>query len=404
MTKYLQNKRIVLGITGGIAAYKSASLTSKLVQGGALVDVVMTEAAQKFVTPLTFQALTHRRVYTNLFELPSDENIPHIALADQADLLLIAPATANTLAKIANGLANNLLTAIALATPTPILVAPAMETDMWEHPATQANMARLTEWGTHVVGPAEGRLASGAMGRGRMVEPELILDTIRYLLAKTGDMAGKRVVITAGGTREPLDPVRYITNRSTGRMGYALAETARDRGAQIILISTANLPLLTGVELVSVNTAAEMKEAVLTYITKTDALVMAAAVADYRPANLAQHKIKKSDDDLTLPLARTDDILQAVAAQRSKVGWPKCVVGFAAETGDLLKNAAEKIARKNLDFIVANDVSRSDAGFAVDTNQVTILNADGSVKHLPLMSKIEVAEQVWDRVVKRLSS
>lgn len=399
----LKDKRIVLGITGGIAAYKSATLTSRLVQAGASVDVVMTAGAQQFIAPLSFQALTHRRVYTDLFELPANENIPHISLADQSDLLIIAPATANTLAKIANGLADNLLTAIALATPAPILVAPAMETDMWQHPATQANIARLMGWGIEVIGPAEGRLASGAMGQGRLVEPEVILEAARRLLAKQGDLTDKRIVVTAGGTREPIDPVRYITNRSSGKMGYAIAEAARDRGAMVTLISTANLPVPLGVDLVAVNSAAEMKSAVLTAIAEADALVMSAAVADYRPATVADQKIKKSDDDLAISLARTDDILLSVAQQREKNGWPRCVVGFAAETQDLLQNAAGKLARKNLDFIVANDVSRSDAGFAVDTNQVTILSRNEEVETLPLMSKNAVADNILTRVVGRLT-
>jgi len=402
MMELLKNKRIVLGITGGIAAYKSAILTSKLVQAGALVDVVMTEGAQRFIAPLTFQALTHRRVYTDLFDLPAGENIPHIALADGAELFVLAPATASTLAKMANGLADNLLTAITLATPASILIAPAMESDMWQHPATQANVARLVEWGATLIGPAEGRLASGAMGKGRMVEPETILDAARQLLGKKGDMAGMRVVVTAGGTRESLDPVRYITNRSTGKMGYALAEAARDRGADVTLISTANLPLPVGVNLVGVNSAAEMKEAVLSNIAGADALVMAAAVADYRPADAAEQKIKKSDNAFTLHLARTDDILQAVADQREQSRWPRCVVGFAAETQNLLDNAAEKLARKRLDYIVANDVSRSDAGFAVNTNTVTIIRQAGEVEKLPLMSKFEVADRVWDKVMNSL--
>ena len=402
--RVLQNKRIVLGVSGGIAAYKSAMLASKLVQAGALVDVALTESAQRFISPLTFQALTHRRVYDDLFELPAHENIPHIALADEADLLVIAPATANTLAKMGAGLADNLLTSIALATPAPILLAPAMESDMWQHPATQANVSRLAGWGHHFVGPAEGRLASGAMGLGRMVEPEEIVEAIRQVLGAGGDLAGKRVIVTAGGTREALDPVRYITNRSSGKMGYALAETARDRGAGVTLISTASLPLPRGVTLVAVDSAAEMKQAVLDNMPQADVLVMAAAVADYRPATTAAHKIKKSDDDLVLLLARTDDITIAVAEVRGQTGWPRCVVGFAAETQNLLENAAGKLKRKSLDLIVANDVSRSDAGFAVDTNLVTILALDSEPQTLPLLSKVEVADAIWDRVLARLES
>ncbi len=399
----LQHKRIVLGITGGIAAYKSATIASRLVQAGALVDVVMTNSAQKFITPLTFQSLTHRRAYTSLFEFPAEGTIPHIDLAHSADLLLIAPATANTIAKMAHGIADNLLTAIALATDRPILVAPAMETDMWQHPATQENMLRLQKWGVAVVGPAEGRLASGRMGQGRMVEPEEIVDMARLMLAKGGDLAGLRVVVTAGGTREALDPVRYITNHSSGRMGHALAEAARDRGADVVLISTAALPDLHGVTRIAVDSAQEMKDTVLAAAQSADALVMAAAVADYRPVQCALHKIKKADNnDLVLPLTRTDDILLAVDAQRRQLGRPRCVVGFAAETENLLKNAAAKLKRKGLDWIAANDVTRPDAGFAVDTNQVTLLGADGSITTLPLLSKLEVAHEIWDRVVSQV--
>ncbi len=395
----LRDKRIVLGVTGGIAAYKSAIIASRLVQSGARVDVVLTESATKFITPLTFQSLTHRRVFTDIFDIPAAENIPHIELSHHTDLLLIAPATANTIAKMAHGQADNLLTAIALATDKPILIAPAMETDMWEHPATRKNIAALAEWGITRVGPAAGRLASGRMGRGRMAEPAEIVDAARRVLAKNGDMVGMRVVITAGGTREPLDPVRYITNRSSGKMGHALAETARDRGAQVTLITTAALPVPQGVSPVRVNTAAEMADAVLAAIPGSDVLVMAAAVADYRPANIASQKIKKKAGGLTLALTRTPDILQRVAKYRAENGFPRKVVGFAAETADVQQNAREKLTRKRLDWIVANDVSRSDAGFAVDTNQVTLFGADGSAVTLPLMSKSAVATEIWNRVI-----
>lgn len=394
----LHGKRIVLGITGGIAAYKSATIASRLVQSGAMVDVVLTESARKFITPLTFQSLTHRRVFTNIFDIPPAENIPHIELSHQIDLLLIAPATANTIAKMAHGQADNLLTAIALATDKPILIAPAMETDMWEHPATRRNIATLAEWGVAQVGPAAGRLASGRMGRGRMAEPDEIVDAARQVLAKNGDMAGMRVVVTAGGTREPIDPVRYITNRSSGKMGHALAEVARDRGAQVTLVTTAGLPAPSGVSVVRVNTAAEMADAVLAAIPESDALVMAAAVADYRPAEIAPQKIKKGDGGLTLSLVRTPDILQLVAKYRAETGFPRKVVGFAAETTDVRRNAQEKLARKRLDWIAANDVSRTDAGFGVETNQVTLFGADGSVVELPLMSKMAVAAEIWNRV------
>jgi phosphopantothenoylcysteine decarboxylase/phosphopantothenate--cysteine ligase len=400
LIKVLQNKQIVLGVTGGIAAYKAAVVCSQLVQGGALVDVVMTEAAQKFITSLTFQALTHRPVYSDTFDIPPGENIPHIALADAADLLLIAPATAHTLAKLANGLADNLLAAIALATPAPLLLAPAMETDMWRHPATQANIEKLHAWGATIVGPAEGRLASGAMGQGRMVEPEEIVSATRIVLGRKGDLAGWRVVVTAGGTREAIDPVRFVSNHSSGKMGYAVATAARDRGANVTLITTAGLPDLVGIEMVRVDSAEQMLAAVLQSTRQANLLVMAAAVADFRPVTVAKQKIKKKGETegLALEMVRNPDILAEAAAQKAAGRGPHLTVGFAAETEDLLANARSKLERKKLDLIVANDVSATDAGFAVDTNRVTLLAGDGSVEQLPLMSKIEVAEQILDRV------
>jgi phosphopantothenoylcysteine decarboxylase/phosphopantothenate--cysteine ligase len=397
--KVLQNKHVILGVTGGIAAYKTAMICSRLVQGGALVDVVMTEAAQEFITPLTFQALTHRPVHTDMFNIAVRQNIPHVALADVADLLLIAPATANTIAKLANGLADNLLTAIALATPAPLLLAPAMETDMWQHPATQTNMEKLRAWGVNVVGPAEGRLASGAMGPGRMVEPDEVVSMARVILSRSGDLAGQHVVVTAGGTREAIDPVRFVSNHSSGKMGYALAEVARDRGAAVTLITTVNRPTPVGVEIIQVDSAEQMLAAVLMATREADLLVMAAAVADFRPKTVVEQKIKKEahTEELTLEMVRTPDILTEVANQKSAGYGPRITVGFAAETEDLLANAQSKLKRKKLDLIVANDVSATDAGFAVDTNRVTLLAADGTIEELPLMSKIEVAEAVFDK-------
>jgi phosphopantothenoylcysteine decarboxylase/phosphopantothenate--cysteine ligase len=395
----LPGKRILLGVSGGIAAYKAAALSSRLVQGGALLDVVMTEAARQFITPLTFQALTQRSVYTDMFAIPAGENIPHIKLAKEADLLIIAPATANTLAKLAVGLADNLLTAVALATDAPLLLAPAMETGMWGHQATQANVATLVERGATIVGPATGRLASGRSGAGRMAEPDEIVEMAQVVLARGGVLAGRRVVVTAGGTREPIDPVRLITNRSSGKMGYALALSARDRGAQVTLIATLTpWPEPLGVEVVRVETALQMRQAVLDALPGSDALVMAAAVADYRPETAAQQKIKKGEESLTLRLVRNPDILAEVAGEREATGHPRVVVGFAAETANLLENARAKLEKKRLDLIVANDVSAADSGFAVDTNRVTLLSADGGVEALPLLSKAEVAERVMDKV------
>jgi phosphopantothenoylcysteine decarboxylase/phosphopantothenate--cysteine ligase len=398
--KILQNKRIILGVTGGIAAYKAAMVCSQLVQGGAGVDVVMTEAAQKFITPLTFQALTHRTVYTDIFTIPEEKNIPHIALADAADLLLIAPATAQTIAKLANGLADDLLAAIALATPAPLLLAPAMETDMWRHRATQANLEKLRAWGATLVGPAEGRLASGAVGRGRMVEPEEIVSAARLVLGRQGDLAGWRVVVTAGGTREAIDPVRFVSNHSSGKMGYAIATAARDRGATVTLITTVALPDPYGLEVIRVDSAEQMLGAVLQATRQAELLVMAAAVADFRPKTMAEQKIKKKGETegLTLELVRNPDILAEVAAQKATGAGPHLTIGFAAETENLLANAQGKLERKKLDLIVANDVTATDAGFVVDTNRVTLLAANGTVEALPLMSKTEVAEKILDEV------
>ncbi|MDH3675325.1 MAG: bifunctional phosphopantothenoylcysteine decarboxylase/phosphopantothenate--cysteine ligase CoaBC, partial [Anaerolineae bacterium] len=353
----LQNKRIVLGVTGGIAAYKSAIICSRLVQGGARVDVVLTDAARKFITPLTFQALTHRPVFTDMFSIPDGENIPHIVLADAADLLLIAPATANTLAKLAHGLADNLLTAIALATPAPILLAPAMESDMWQHPATQTNMQNMETWQkVYQVGPAEGRLASGASGQGRLAEPDEVLGMVRAILGSAGSLAQTRLVVTAGGTRESIDPVRYVSNHSSGKMGYAIAEVARDRGAEVTLITTVKLPAPVGVRLIEVDSAANMQTAVLSATRQAEALIMAAAVADFRPASVAERKIKKMKDTegLSLEMVRNPDILAAVAKQKASGYGPRLTVGFAAETEDLIDNAREKLKRKRLDLIAAN--------------------------------------------------
>jgi phosphopantothenoylcysteine decarboxylase/phosphopantothenate--cysteine ligase len=389
----LQDRSIVLGVTGGIAAYKAAALCSSLVKAGASVDVILTDAAREFVAPLTFQALTHRPVVVEMFSLLAETEIGHVSLAKRADLVIIAPATANTMAKLAAGLADNMLTTTVLATQAPILLAPAMESQMWANPLTQENVARLQQLrDVSIVGPGEGRLASGSSGTGRMAEPEEILDAVRWVLGRKGPLAGRRVVVTAGGTREPLDPIRFLGNRSSGQMGYALACAARDRGAQVTLISTIQRPAPFGAELVPVETAVEMRDAVLAALPQTDALLMAAAVADYRPQTAASQKIKKGAEGLALELARTPDILAQVAAVR-RAG--RVIVGFAAETENLLENARHKLERKRLDLIVANDARQA---MGASTNQVTLVSADGSVEELPLLSKSEVAERVLDRV------
>ncbi|MGC8878019.1 MAG: bifunctional phosphopantothenoylcysteine decarboxylase/phosphopantothenate--cysteine ligase CoaBC [Anaerolineae bacterium] len=406
--RLLEGKHILLGVTGGVAAYKAVALASRLTQAGAAVDVVLSESAMRFVTPLSFESVTRRRAYHDMFALPADTGtraragdvlIPHIALARSADLVIIAPATANTLAKLAHGIADNLVTAVVLAATAPLVIAPAMESHMWENPATQANLAALRARGVVQVGPATGHLASGASGVGRMSEPEDIIAATRLVLARNGDLAGRRVVVSAGGTREAIDPVRFIGNRSSGKMGYALAIAARDRGAQVVLVTAPTaLPDPYGVHLARVESASEMRDAVLAALEGADALVMAAAVADYRPVQVSSQKIKKAEERLTLELTRTPDILGEVADLRAAGHGPRVVVGFAAETADLLANAQAKLRQKRLDLIVANDVSAPDAGFGVDTNRVTLLWADGTVEPLPLMSKEEIAHVIWDRV------
>lgn len=403
----LEGKRIILGVTGSIAAYKAADLASKLTQAGALVDVIMTRAAQRFVSPLTFQAVTGRPVYTDMWQAGPDggglpTHIAHVGLGEEADLLVVAPATANTLARMAVGLADDLLSVTALAARCPVLVAPAMDGAMYSHPATQANLKTLQERGVTVIEPEEGRFASGLEGRGRLPETSTLLGMIRRMLGRGGALAGRKIVVSAGGTREPIDPVRYISNHSSGKQGHALAQAAIDAGADVVLISAAeHLPSPVGAEKVPVRTAQDMLEAVLEHVQGADALVMAAAVADFRPAQVAEHKIKKPadvEDAPVLELVRTPDILLAVRSQRQRTGWPRVTVGFAAESQELLKHAQAKLKAKGLDLIVANDITATDAGFGVDTNRVVLLDAQGNQQELPLMSKARVAEIVIQRV------
>lgn len=390
----LSGKSVVLGVTGGIAAYKAADLCSQLVRSGALVDVILTKAATEFVAPLTFQALTGRPVITEMFSLLTETEIGHVSLARRADLLVVAPATANTIAKLATGLADNMLTATALATEAPILLAPAMESQMWENPLTQGNVERLCRLrGVTVVGPGEGRLASGASGIGRMVEPEEILDASCWVLGRGGPLGGCRVVVTTGGTRELLDPIRFLGNRSSGKMGTCLACVARDRGAEVTLISAVDQPSPYGISVVAVETAAEMCDAVLQVLPQTDVLIMAAAVADYRPIQVARQKMKKGEGGLALELERTADILAQVATVRRD---DQVVVGFAAETENLIENAQKKLTRKRLDLIIAND-ARLTMGSA--NCQATLIGADGSIEAVPMMPKEELAAVVLDRIV-----
>jgi phosphopantothenoylcysteine decarboxylase / phosphopantothenate---cysteine ligase len=409
----LSNKQIILGVTGSIAAYKAADLASKLAQAGAQVDVILTGAAQNFVTPLTFQSVTGRRAYTDQDLWGNEAHILHVGLGHTADLLVIAPCTANTIAKLAHGQADSLLAGTALATRAPLLIAPAMDGGMYDHPATQENIEVLKKRGAIFIGPAEGHLASGLSGIGRMLETVDIVGYIRILLAQNGPLAGKKIVITAGGTQEPLDPVRVITNRSSGKQGYALAQVALEMGAQVTLITTPTaLTPPVGAKVLRVETAKEMLTAVLAESARSDALIMAAAVADFRPKDRAKDKIKKEGGLPQIELEATEDILKTVAKQRrrpehvegAKTDCPHVVVGFAAESRDLLENASHKLKSKGLDFIVANDVSASGAGFAVETNRVTLLFADGTKESLPLMSKTEVAEIILGWVSKSLES
>ncbi len=401
----LQNKHILLGVTGGIACYKVVDLASKLTQAGALVDCVLTNSATKFVAPLTFAAVTGRPALTDADLWRSDLHVPHVGLGHAADLIVVAPATANTIAKLAQGASDNLLTVSLLAAKCPVLIAPAMDAGMWEHPATQANAETLRARGVIIVGPAEGRMASGLIGLGRMVEPTELLGWIRVVLGRQQPLGGRKIVVTAGGTREAIDPVRFVGNRSSGKQGFALAQAAIDRGASVTLIAGATaLDTPVGAARVDVESAQHMQDAVLDACRSADALIMAAAVADFRPDHAADQKIKKTQDtlELELRLVRTPDILLAVKQQRESTGTPKVVVGFAAETHSLLENAQAKLDSKGLDLIVANDVSAQGAGFAVDTNRVTLLDAGGGVEALPVISKAQVAERVLDRLTALL--
>jgi phosphopantothenoylcysteine decarboxylase/phosphopantothenate--cysteine ligase len=392
MTTVLKGKTVVLGVTGSIAAYKAADLASKLAQAGARVDVVLTASAAEFVPPLTFRGVTQGTVMVDMFAAAEE----HIELARRADVVVVAPATATTIARLAQGLAEDMVSLTVLATRAPVLVCPAMDSQMFANVVTQANLEALRGRGMTIVGPEEGRLATGRMGLGRLSETETILGAIRYVLGREGDLAGRKVVVTAGGTREPIDPVRYVGNYSSGKMGYAVAEAARDRGAEVVLVSAPTaLPTPFGVRLVPVERAAEMRDAVMRECRGAQVLVMAAAVADYQPAAAATQKIKRRAPTLTLELERTPDVL-AEAGQ----GFLK--VGFAAESEDLLANARRKLEAKGLDLIVANDVTTADSGFGSDTNRVVILDRGGGEERLPLLSKYEVAQRLWDRIVPLL--
>ncbi len=401
----LENRRILLGVTGSIAAYKAAELASKLTQAGMQVDVILSAAARKFVTPLTFQSVTGRKAYTESDLWGDDAHILHVGLVEGADAFMIAPATANTIAKLATGQAESLLMLTALAARCPFIVAPAMDVGMYENSATQENVKILHERGVVFAGPADGRMASGLVGKGRMLEPTELIGTLRQVLGQTGPLDGRKIVVTAGGTHEPVDPVRVLANRSSGKQGFSLAQAAIDRGGSVVLIAgPVTLPTPVGARRIDVTTAAEMFAATQESVENADVLLMAAAVADFRPTDTATEKIKRKKDVPEIKLERTDDILAAVGKLKEKSGWPRVIVGFAAESQKLIENARGKLEEKGLDLVVANDITAADAGFAVDTNRVTLLDRAGGSEELPLMAKTAVAEEVLKRVVALLDA
>jgi phosphopantothenoylcysteine decarboxylase/phosphopantothenate--cysteine ligase len=393
----LNGKRIVLGVSGGIAAYKAVELLRLYVKAGAEVFVIMTESAQQFVTPLTFQTLSGNPVHTDLFNLYQEKEIGHISLADRADLFVVAPATANVVGKVASGIADDMLTTTLMATRAPVLFVPAMNVNMWENPIYRQNEEKLRGLGYHFMEPAVGSLACGWEGKGKLPDPQAILEESGRILGPR-DLEGETVLITAGPTREELDPVRFLSNYSSGKMGYAIARAARNRGARVLLVSgPTGLSAPCGVEFHPVVSAEQMHKAVMERVERAGIVIKAAAVADYRPAENAREKIKKGQaDDLVLRLKRNPDIL----AELGRVKGERTLVGFAAETGDLIENARKKLAEKNLDLIVANDVTQEGAGFDVDTNIVRFLFRDGTVEELPRLTKDEVARRLLDRIVE----
>ncbi len=392
----LQGKNIVLGVTGGIAVYKSVEIVSRLRKAGAQVKVIMTEAAAKFVTPLTFREISQNPVSVSMWTEVANWNVEHIALAGWADLFLIAPATANFIGKVANGIADDMLTTTVMATRAKVIIAPAMNTNMFENPIVQENIKKLIRLGYVIIPPATGKLACGTEGSGRLPEPIDIVTVLTSLQRRQlQSLRGKKVVVTAGGTQEPIDPVRYVGNNSSGKMGYAVAKIAKSRGAEVVLVSGPTyLPDPPGVKVIRVKTALQMRDAVLNEYSDADIVVKAAAVADYRPQQTAEQKIKKSDSNLTIVLEKNPDILLELGQKKTK----QFLVGFAAETQELLANAKEKLLKKNLDMIIANDVTIAGAGFNADTNIIKMILTDGTVIELPQLSKEEVAEEIFNRI------
>ena len=397
----LKDKTVVIGVSGGIAVYKTLDVVSRLRKLGVNVNVIMTKSATEFVTPLSFQSLSQNYVVCDMFEDPKTWDVEHISLAKRADVFLIAPATANVIGKIANGIADDMLTTTVMATKATVLIAPAMNTNMYENPILQRNINTLKELGYNFVEPESGRLACGDTGKGKLASPETIVDEVVKLLSKGQDLKGKSIIVTAGPTVESIDPMRYITNRSTGKMGYSIAKEAIERGADVTLITgpTNLTPPQNLKKLVKIESAKDMYEAVLANLDENDVVIKSAAVADYKPKNYSNKKIKKSDDDLVIELDRNKDIAQEIG----KIKNNKILVGFAAETNDLIENASLKIKKKNLDFIVANDLTKEGAGFGVDTNIVKIIDKEGNITEYPKMKKEEVANIILDKIKELLS-
>lgn len=395
----LAGKKIVLGVSGGIAAYKAVDIVSRLKKAGATVKVIMTEGATKFVTPLTFRELSGNPVIHTMWDEPKSWNVEHIALASWADCFLLAPATANMIGKIANGIADDMLSTTVMATKAPVILAPAMNTNMYLNPITQQNLLKLRNFGYSILEPAIGMLACGVEGPGRLPEPQHIVDAVQNLFLLSDTLRGKKILISAGGTREPIDPVRYIGNRSSGKMGYALAQAAVQRGAEVILVSgPVSIPQPVGVKVVMVESACQMREAILAEFADCDIVIKAAAVADYRVCNQSIQKIKKTDNIFVLELEKNPDILAELGRLKTK----QILIGFAAETENLIRHAVDKLQRKNADMIIANDVSQPGAGFNVDTNIVKLLYRDGRIEELTQMDKRHLAGLILDRICNNL--
>jgi phosphopantothenoylcysteine decarboxylase/phosphopantothenate--cysteine ligase len=397
----MEQKKILLAVSGGIAAYKAATVASRLYQSGYEVKVILTESAQKFITPLTFQTLTRQDVYTDTFEEKNPSVVSHIDIADWADLVLIAPATANAIGKLANGIADDMLSTTLLATKADVLIAPAMNVNMFNHPAVQKNMETLASFGWRFIEPNEGLLACGWIGKGRLAEPEELIEAVHSYFNKTNGeitlpLAGKKVLITAGPTREELDPVRYFTNHSSGKMGYALAEAARKWGAEVTLVSgPTSLQVPAGMKVENVTSAKEMYDKVLSHYSDQDIVIKCAAVADYTPVSVFENKFKKKNDTWTIELKKTDDILKALGEKKEH----QILVGFAAETENLESYAQDKLIRKNLDMVIGNDVSKEGSGFGSDTNEIIMIKKDGSKRTLPILSKDKVAQEILEQVL-----